>query len=137
MSTHRILLIEDDATEAQLARVTLNKIDPDLLVTRFHNGADFLTYYHEHRPLTDVQLTIMDLHMPIYGGLEVLRVLQEEDDRPGFPIVLFTSSQDESEIASAYQLGGTAFVTKPDDPEAYRDALRNIVNFWVSTNRLR
>ncbi len=137
MSTHRILLIENDATEARLARHTLLKIDASLEVIHLHDGADFLEYYCDSHPLEAISLAIMDLHMPQLSGLEVLEKLQREEDHPPFPIILFSSSQDPREIRRAYDLGGSAFVTKPDSLSDYREAVRNIINFWISTNRLR
>lgn len=137
MSTHHILLIEDDPSEAHLAQVTLKRIDPDLEVTRLQDGAAFLEYYAKNRPNLGISLAIMDLHMPSLGGIAVLEKLQEAATRPDFPIVMFTSSEDSKEVARAYELGGSAFVTKPNGAQAYRKALRNIVDFWVSTNRLK
>lgn len=137
MSTHHILLIEDDASEAHLAQLTLKRIDPDLKITRLHDGAEFLEYYANNRPNENISLAIMDLHMPSVGGMAVLEKLQEEKTRPDFPIVLFTSSEDTREVARAYQLGGSAFVTKPPSAQAYRKALRDIINFWIGTNRLK
>ena len=137
MSTHRILLIEDDATEARLAQRTLNKIDASLEVIHLNDGANFLEYYCDSEPLETISLAIMDLHMPMLSGLDVLQRLQEIDSQPPFPIVLFSSSEDPREIRRAYDLGGSAFVTKPDTLAEYREALQNIINFWVSTNRLR
>ena len=137
MSTHRILLIEDDPHEARLAQLTLQKIDPELEVTRLSDGGAFLEYYRHNRPHDDISLAIMDLHMPGVGGLDVLEALQEEESRPRFPIVLFSSSENSKEVSRAYELGGTAFVTKPSVSADYRRALRNIVNFWIDTNRLK
>lgn len=137
MSTHRILLIEDDANEAKLARHTLGKIDPDLEVTRLTDGAAFLDYYHNNPPHDDISLAIMDLHMPSVGGLDVLQTLMEEGSRPSFPIVVFTSSENSKEVGRAYELGTSAFVTKPASSAGYREALRNIINFWIGTNRLK
>ena len=135
MSTHRILLIEDDSSEAQLAQRTLHKIDPDLEVTRLRDGADFLEYYHGHPTPADFDLAIMDLHMPRTNGLEVLKTLQQETARTPFPIVMFSSSENKAEIAQAYDYGTCAFVTKPSSAAAYRRALSNIIRFWVNTNR--
>ena len=136
MSTQHILLVEDDATEAKLARRTLSKLAPDLEVTRLSNGADFLAYYHDH-PDDDISLAIMDLHMPEVGGLDVLEALNKEGSRPRFPIVVFSSSEDAKEVSRTYELGGSAFVTKPTSGSAYREALRNMLNFWITTNRLK
>ena len=135
MSTHRILLIEDDPGEARLAQRTLHKIDPELEVTRLQDGAEFLDYYHGHPTPGDFDLAIMDLHMPRTSGLEVLRALQQEDGRTPFPIVIFSSSENQQEIAQAYDYGTCAFVIKPNSAADYRRALSNIIRFWVDTNR--
>ncbi|MBB4081037.1 two-component system response regulator [Lewinella aquimaris] len=137
MSTHRILLIEDDATEAKLARRTLNKIDPEIEVIRLKDGAHFLEYYSDHQPNEDVSLAIMDLHMPHLSGLQVLESLQAQGSRPSFPIVMFSSTDDASEVTRAYELGGSAFVNKPASSARYREVFQHIVNFWLSTNRIR
>jgi CheY-like chemotaxis protein len=136
MHTHRILLIEDDLGEAILAQRTLTKIDPSIEVIRLKNGEDFLSYYKKDEDRHRISLAIMDLHMPSLDGLQVLRKLHEQKDRPPFPIVLFTSSEDKREVREAYALGTSAFVTKPVTTEGYREALENIVNFWLVTNRL-
>lgn len=137
MSTHRILLIEDDASEAHLAQRTLHKIDPELEVTRLRDGEDFLHYYHEHPHPEEFDLAIMDLHMPRASGLDVLRELRKEAKRPPFPIVMFSSSQNHQEIEQAYNYGTCAFVNKPDTGSAYRKTLKSIVGFWINTNRRR
>ena len=136
MSTHRILLIEDDASEAHLAQRTLQKIDPDLEVTRLHDGVQFLDYYHNHPHPEIFELALMDLHMPRASGLDVLKRLSEEDQRTPFPIVMFSSSENEEEIRQAYDYGSCAFVTKPNSSSAYRKALSSIVSFWIQTNHL-
>lgn len=135
MNMAHIILVEDDDTQAVLTQHSLAKLDPDIEVTRFHDGNEFLNFIRR-RPLPDVQLALLDLHMPGAGGIEVLRELHDSDIRPPFPIVVFSSSQDPDEVSQVYELGGTAFVTKPLGSADYHQALHNIVNFWISTNRL-
>jgi len=88
MTSHRVLLIEDDPLEATLARRTLLQIDKNIDVVRLR-----------------------------------------------FPIVMFSSSEDQEEIDKAYELGASAFVNKPTAPKAYRGAMEHIVNFWLTINR--
>lgn len=135
MTPHRVLLVEDDPLEATLARRTLLQIDKDLDIIRLRDGAHFLQYYKDNRPVKDVSLAIMDLHMPRVDAFAVLRIFQKNDERCPFPIVMFSSSEDQEEIDLAYDLGATAFVSKPTAPKAYRAAMRGIVDFWVKTNR--
>ena len=135
MSAHHLLLIEDDDAEARLAKRTLQKISPDTEVTRFGNGIEFIDYL-ESAPTEQVDLVLMDLHMPVMGGLDLLDRLQNQGTRLPFPLVVFSSSQDPAEIRQAYELGISAFVTKPDEPSRYRQSLKDIVAFWLRTNRL-
>lgn len=135
MTPHRVLLIEDDPLEATLANRTLRQIDKTIDLVRLSDGAHFLDFYKKNRPVKGISLCIMDLHMPRIDGFGVLKALQENNERPPFPIVMFSSSEDQEEIDKAYQLGASAFVNKPTAPKAYRGAMEHIVNFWLTTNR--
>ena len=121
--------------EAALALRTLRQINPKIEVTRLQDGAHFLEYYRSNAPLSGAGLAIMDLHMPRIDGLGVLKSLQDQGDRPPFPIVMFSSSEDSDDVAKAYELGGSAFVNKPVSPSKYRAAMEHIINFWLLTNR--
>ena len=77
----------------------------------------------------------MDLHMPRIDAFGVLKALQDSGVRAPFPIVMFSSSEDQEQIERAYQLGASAFVNKPTAPKAYREAMEHIVNFWLTINR--
>lgn len=135
MTPHRVLLIEDDPLEAALAKRTLRHIDKSIEVIRLRDGAHFLEFYKKNRPVKGISLAIMDLHMPRVDGFGVLKVLQDNNERAPFPIIMFSSSEDKEEIANAYSMGASAFVNKPVMPKAYRDAMEHIVNFWITTNR--
>ena len=135
MSAHHLLLIEDDATEGHLAVRSLKKISPDIRVTQLHNGIDFFTYLNDDGN-APVDLALMDLHMPGMGGIEFLEKVRSHGKRLGFPVVVFSSSENPDEIRKAYELGASAFVTKPVDLDRYRQSLRDIVAFWLRTNRL-
>ena len=135
MSAHHLLLIEDDAAEGHLAVRSLKKISADIQVTHLSNGIEFLDYVSDdtNHP---VDLALMDLHMPGMGGLEFMQKLRSQGTRLRFPVVVFSSSENPEEVRQAYELGVSAFVTKPVDTVRYRQSLRNIVAFWLRTNRL-
>jgi len=135
MTSHRVLLIEDDPLEAALAKRTLLQIDKSIDLVLLRDGAHFLEFYKRNRPVKGIDVCIMDLHMPRIDGFGVLKVLRDNDERAPFPIVMFSSSEDREEIEKAYELGASAFVNKPTAPKAYRGAMEHIVNFWLITNR--
>ncbi|MEM9261358.1 MAG: response regulator [Bacteroidota bacterium] len=135
MTPSRVLLIEDDPLEAALAKRTLRQIDKHIDVVLLRDGAHFLQFYKKNRPVRGISLAIMDLHMPRIDGYGVLKALKDAGERAPFPIVMFSSSEEQEEIDRAYNLGATAFVSKPTVPKAYRAAMEHIVNFWLTTNR--
>ncbi|MEL7161706.1 MAG: response regulator [Bacteroidota bacterium] len=135
MTPYRVLLIEDDRLEAALAKRTLRQIDSSIEVLLLRDGAHFLQYYKKNRPVRGVSLAIMDLHMPRIDGFGVLTALQQAGERAPFPIVMFSSSEEQEEIDRAYSLGASAYVNKPTVPKAYRKAMEGIVDFWLKTNR--
>lgn len=135
MAAHRVLLVEDDPLEATLAKRTLLAIDNNVEVVRLRDGIHFLKYYKDNRPLQDVSLAIMDLHMPRVDAFGILQVFRKNDERMPFPVVMFSSSEDQEEIQQAYDLGAAAYVHKPTAPKDYRAAMEHIVNFWLRTNR--
>lgn len=135
MTPYRVLLVEDDPLEATLARRTLRRIDKTIEVTLLRDGAHFLQFYKKHRPVRGISLAIMDLHMPRIDGFGVLDTLRKTGERAPFPLVMFSSTEDQHEIERAYALGATAFVQKPTAPKAYRAAMGHIVNFWLMTNK--
>ncbi|WP_173021446.1 response regulator [Lewinella sp. W8] len=135
MKSHRVLLIEDDALEAALATRTLRQIDKSIEVIRLRDGAHFLDFYEKNRPVRGISLAIMDLHMPRIDGFGVLKGISTRGERAPFPIVMFSSSEDQEEIDEAYSLGATAYVHKPTIPAKYRAAMEHIINFWLKTNR--
>lgn len=135
MTPHRVLLIEDDPLEAALARRTLRQIDKTIEVTVLRDGAHFLQFYKKNHPVRGIGLAIMDLHMPRIDGFGVLKRFKDAGIRAPFPMVMFSSSDDQDDIERAYDLGATAFVNKPTVPKAYRAAMEHIVNFWLTTNK--
>ncbi|MFT7120716.1 MAG: CheY-like chemotaxis protein [Neolewinella sp.] len=135
MTPYRVLLIEDDPLEAALARRTLRQIDKSIDVVVLRDGAHFLQFYKKHRPVRGISLAIMDLHMPRIDGFGVLKTLSDAGERVPFPLVMFSSSEDQDEIDKAYSMGASAFVKKPTVPKQYRAAMEHIVNFWLMTNK--
>ncbi|PPK88923.1 response regulator receiver domain-containing protein [Neolewinella xylanilytica] len=135
MSAPHILLIEDDPMEADLAIRTLKKFLPELLVTHLENGVA-LSDYLANEPDEHIRLAIMDLHMPGMGGLDFLESIRVRTSPLGFPVVIFSSSEDRDEITRAYVLGASGFVTKPVVFSDYRTAIEHMLNFWLLTNRL-
>jgi CheY-like chemotaxis protein len=77
---------------------------------------------------------LLDLKMPKIDGLEVLRTVKGDDALRAIPVVVLTSSAEESDLVRSYELGVNAYVVKPVDFSEFMDAVRQLGAFWAVVN---
>jgi two-component system response regulator len=79
-------------------------------------------------------VVLLDLKMPKVDGLEVLRQLKADPELKTIPVVVMTSSREERDLVSSYQLGVNAYVVKPVKFEDFAEAVKQIGMFWTRLN---
>jgi len=77
---------------------------------------------------------LLDIKMPKVDGLEVLRTVKADDRMKKIPVVILTSSREESDLVESYKLGVNAYVVKPVDFQQFVDAVKKLGAFWAITN---
>lgn len=112
----------------------LNKIE----VTR--DGKEVLDYLkyegvYENRPKEKPILILLDIKMPKLDGIEVLKVIKEDDDLKTIPVVMLTSSSMEMDLIESYKLGANAYVVKPVDFLEFMESVKKIGSFWAIVNK--
>ena len=134
-----ILLVEDNPKDIELTLAALARcqLANDIVVTR--DGADALDYLymrnaHATRPPGDPAVVLLDLKLPKVDGLEVLERLKGDPQRRQIPVVMLTSSREESDLVKSYELGVNAFVVKPVDFNAFFEAIQDLGMFWAVLN---
>lgn len=140
MSDRYILLVEDDPDDEALTIRALrkNKIANEVVVVR--DGAEALEFLLSQevepgqpaRPLPAVVL--LDLKLPKVDGLEVLRQLRAEDRTRMIPVVILTSSKEESDIVKGYSRGANSYVRKPVDFDDFVRVARHLGLYWLVVN---
>lgn len=134
-----ILLVEDNLHDIQLVTAVLkkNSLANDLVVIR--DGAEALDYLFRQgnfqsaaEPMPSVIL--LDLKMPKVSGLEVLQRIKADDTLKAIPVVMLTSSREETDLINSYQVGANAYVVKPVAYEQFADAIRQTGLFWGFLN---
>ena len=80
-------------------------------------------------------LVLLDLKMPGKGGLDVLKWLKGETALEGMPVIVLTSSNQESDIQRAYLLGANGFIIKPGDPSVLMQIVKSVQDYWLSEKR--
>lgn len=143
MPTHKrvILLVEDNPTDEMLTirAFQQNNISNEIVVARDGVAAvDYLFGQGEYagRDPKDVpQLMVLDLKLPKMDGLEVLKKVRENPVTRSLPVVVLTSSIEDKDIVSAYNLGTNAYVQKPVDFDEFAQAVKHLGMFWLLLNK--
>ncbi len=135
-----VLLAEDNPSDAELVSESLSSLVDARRIRRAHDGVEALDFllcragFEDRAELPPPRLVLLDIKLPRVGGFEVLEELRR-DPRAGLvPVVMLTSSNVERDVARAYRLGANAYVQKPVDFVAFRQAVRSLGDFWLSTN---
>jgi two-component system response regulator len=130
-----ILLVDDSQADVKLALYALEheRLQHKLKVLRDGEEAlKFLLPCEGPRP----RLILLDLKLPKVNGFEVLKAVRSEPAMRCVPIVVLSSSGQESDIRTSYQLGANSYVQKPVDFEAYCLAVQQVRTYWLELNRL-
>lgn len=134
-----ILLVEDNADDVELTLRAFEKnhMAHDVVIARDGEEAlDMLsgTGLHAGKRMLP-ELVLLDLNLPLLSGLEFLRRMRADVRIPRIPVVVLTSSQEERDIVSSYDLGANSFVQKPVDFAKFREAARQLDSYWLTLNQ--
>lgn len=136
-----ILIVEDDNNDANLIIRTLKKINLVNNIIRLKDGEEALNFLfakneYVNRDINDVpRVILLDIKMPKVDGIEVLRQLKLNDITKLIPVVMMTSSKEETDIVRSYSLGVSSFVVKPVEFEQFAKAVSQVGMYWLLTNQ--
>ena len=135
--TKTILLVEDDSDHEILTIRALRKanIANEIRVARDGEEAlDLLFGSGDHVLKTSPQVVLLDLKLPKIDGLEVLRRIREDERTRMLPVVVLTSSDEESDIVRSYKLGVNSYIRKPVNFTEFAEATRQLGMYWLVLN---
>lgn len=134
-----ILLVEDNLCDIELTLTALkrNHVANEIVVAR--HGGEALDYLYrrgafQQRAPGNPVVVFLDLKMPKVDGLAVLRQVKEDAAMKMIPVVMLTSSREESDLIKSYQLGANAYIVKPVGFEQFSAAIRELGIFWAVLN---
>lgn len=135
-----ILLVEDNPNDVEL---TLRALRKNNFVNNIHvvpDGEEALEYFFATGRYKDrdihatPKLVILDLKLPKVDGLEILRRVKSDDRTKTIPIVVLTSSREESDVVAGYMLGANSFIVKPVDFEKFITTVKELGMYWLLLN---
>jgi CheY-like chemotaxis protein len=134
-----VLLVEDDPGDVLM---TTEAFEMSPLHSTLHvvgDGEQALRFLRRTGEFTGVPrpgLILLDLNLPRRNGLEVLAELKADPDLLTIPVVIFSTSQAETDIAASYRLHANAYITKPVSLDLFTEAIRQVDDFFLTLVKL-
>lgn len=134
-----ILLVEDDPRDLELTLVALERSQLANEVVIVRDGEAALEYLNRageyaSRAEGNPAVILLDLKLPKVNGLEVLQTVRTTEQLRSVPVVMLTSSHEESDVLRSYQLGVNAYVVKPVEFKQFVEAIADLGIFWAVLN---
>jgi two-component system, response regulator len=135
-----ILIVEDNPRDAELTLRALRKNNLANHVLIAEDGAEALDFFfcrgkYQSRSFNNPpKIVLLDLKLPKVSGLEVLKIVKEDERTSHIPIVIVTSSREEPDIEKAYKYGVNSYVVKPVNFDQFLNAMSSLGLYWLLVN---
>jgi two-component system response regulator len=135
-----ILLVEDSLADAEMALDALCEANLANPVVHLQDGVDCMDWLQCRGAWTTREpgcpaVVLLDIKMPRMDGLEVLKRMRADERMKRIPVVILSSSREESDLARSWDLGVNAYVIKPVDVDQFFNAVRTLGQFWAVLNQ--
>lgn len=131
----RVLLVEDNALDADLIKRALQKVAPGINLEVASDGEEAIEYLNKwEKGIPTPIVILLDLKLPKISGLDVLKQLKTHPKYKLLPVVMLTSSNEMLDIQQAYDLGANSYILKAIDYDQFSSAISLIHRYWCGLN---
>ncbi|MBO9749495.1 MULTISPECIES: response regulator [Xanthomonas] len=135
-----ILLAEDSPADAEMAVDALREARLANPIVHVEDGVEAMDYLLRRGMFADREeglpaVLLLDIKMPRLDGLEVLKQVRSDETLKRLPVVILSSSREESDLARSWDLGVNAYVVKPVDADQFFNAVKTLGTFWAVINQ--
>jgi CheY-like chemotaxis protein len=128
-----ILIAEDDIDDRMLLQTAFDEIDVKNKIQFVGNGCELMDFLYKDEKEGYPRFIILDLNMPKKDGRETLKEIKQHSIFKKIPVIIFTTTKNESEINRCYELGANSYIVKPDSFESLRKIVNELHVYWFST----
>jgi two-component system, chemotaxis family, response regulator Rcp1 len=134
MKTPEILMVDDNPADIDLTSEVLAQSQQHFHVNAVNDGVEAISFLrHEGKyakaPVPD--LVVLDLNLPRKDGCEVLSNIKADPALAKIPVVIFTTSQANADIARSYKLGANCYLKKPGNLPEFIAVVQSMAQFWL------
>ena len=129
----RICLIDDDPDHVLIITRAIRELGEESSVHAASDGDEAMEWLRAASPLPD--LILLDINMPGLSGFDVLETLKNDERLKLVPVVMLTSSDASTDVARAYELGASGYISKPSYFHDLRAILGNTLLYWSAMRR--
>ena len=135
-----VMLVEDNIDHAELVIRTFQEHKIVNKISHFIDGQTALDYLLRRDSYTDPKssprphVILLDLRLPRVDGLEVLRIIKNDDELKLIPVIILTTSEAEKDLARAYQNHVNSYLVKPVGFEEFRKLMDDLGFYWLGWN---
>jgi len=130
-----ILLVEDNEDDVFLTREAFEAASLRVNLHHVDNGEKCLQFLRKQGPYANVptpDLILLDMHMPVMDGHQVLSAIVADDKLHHIPVIVLTTSYEAADIQKMYKLRCSSYITKPVDFENFKDAIGKLAGYWLT-----
>lgn len=128
-----ICLIDDDPDHVLIITRAIRELGESSHVHAASDGDEAMEWLRSAAPLPD--LILLDINMPGLSGFDVLKSLKADEQLKLVPVVMLTSSDASADVAHAYELGASGYISKPSYFHDLRAILGNTLLYWSAMRR--
>lgn len=133
-----ILLVEDNPADVELTLRAFKRRKLANAIAVVRDGEEALDYVHRRGAFTNGApvpgLILLDLRLPRVDGLDVLRQIKSHPIYRSIPVVVLTTSAEDRDITTSYELGAASYIVKPVEFEKFLEVVERIDLYWMLTN---
>ncbi len=129
------LLVDDNEDDVFLTREAFDAASLKVNLHHVDNGEKCLQFLRKQRPYADVptpDLILLDMHMPVMDGHQVLTEIVKDERLCHIPVVVLTTSYEAADVQKMYKLRCNSYITKPLDFDSFVKAIAQLTGYWLT-----
>ena len=138
IDSRKMLLVDDDPNDIELVQLAIADLTVIRTLDVLTDGAQAIQYLigsAEQSPVAALpRFVLMDLQLPKCTGIEVLRAIRQNGRTQHLPVIIMSSSSEDSDLEACYNLGVNSYAVKPLDFQRFQEFAKCSGGYWMTIN---